>query len=82
MKPYVNKKKWRLSVGFEVSLTSLGAPLTVIDNRAKKLLRHTDSEDDRRQLQAIRGQVHRLTRLVNQLLAFSRTPGANANKWQ
>ena len=52
----------------------LGAPLTVIDNRAKKLLRHATSDDDKRQLQAIRGQVHRLTRLVNQLLAFSRTP--------
>ncbi|WP_290487895.1 sensor histidine kinase [Idiomarina sp. UBA3162] len=52
----------------------LGAPLTVIDNRAKKLLRHATSDDDKRQLKAIRGQVHRLTRLVNQLLAFSRTP--------
>ncbi len=52
----------------------LGAPLTVIDNRAKKLLRHATADDDKRQLQAIRGQVHRLTRLVNQLLAFSRTP--------
>lgn len=55
----------------------LGAPLTVIDARTKKLLkRHTDS-DSQRQLSAIRGQVQRLTKMVNQLLAFSRTPVSN-----
>lgn len=52
----------------------LGAPLTVIDARAKKLLNRQQSADDDRQLTAVRGQVQRLTGLVNQLLAFSRTP--------
>ena len=52
----------------------LGAPLTVIDARAKRLLKRMPDEDDRRQLEAVRGQVQRLTGLVNQLLAFSRTP--------
>src|SRR5690554_2996798 len=52
----------------------LGAPLTVIDARAKKLQRVHQDEESQRQLQAIRGQVQRLTKIVNQLLAFSRTP--------
>lgn len=52
----------------------LGAPLTVIDARAKRLLKRMSSDDDKRQLEAVRGQVQRLTGLVNQLLAFSRTP--------
>lgn len=52
----------------------LGAPLTVIAGRAKRLLqRHADA-DSQRQLVAIRGQVERLTGLVQQLLDFSRTP--------
>ncbi|MFC3270876.1 ATP-binding protein [Pseudidiomarina halophila] len=52
----------------------LGAPLTVISGRAKRLQeRHADAESQR-QLTAIRGQVDRLTRLVQQLLDFSRTP--------
>ncbi|MCH2455396.1 MAG: HAMP domain-containing histidine kinase [Idiomarina sp.] len=52
----------------------LGAPLTVIDGRASRLLRTHKDEESQRQLQAVRGQVQRLTGLVNQLLAFSRTP--------
>ena len=52
----------------------LGAPLTVIDGRASRLLRTHKDDDSQRQLQAVRGQVQRLTGLVNQLLAFSRTP--------
>lgn len=52
----------------------LGAPLTVIDARAKRLLKHPHNDDEKRQLMAVRGQVQRLTGLVNQLLAFSRTP--------
>ncbi|PHQ90177.1 MAG: sensor histidine kinase [Idiomarina sp.] len=52
----------------------LGAPLTVIDGRASRLLRNHKDEDSQRQLKAVRGQVQRLTGLVNQLLAFSRTP--------
>lgn len=50
----------------------LGAPLTVIDGRARRLLKvHTDSESSR-QLKAIRGQVGRLTRIVQQLLNYCR----------
>lgn len=52
----------------------LGAPLTVIDGRAQRLLRQHDDPETQRQLQAVRGQVQRLTRMVRQLLAFSRTP--------
>lgn len=52
----------------------LGAPLTVIDGRASRLLRNHKDDDSQRQLRAVRGQVQRLTGLVNQLLAFSRTP--------
>lgn len=54
----------------------LGAPLTVIDARAKKLQKVHQDDASQRQLQAIRGQVQRLTKMVNQLLAFSRTPVA------
>lgn len=54
----------------------LGAPLTVIDGRAQRLLKKHDDADSQRQLQAVRGQVQRLTRMVRQLLAFSRTPVA------
>ncbi|WP_233340161.1 sensor histidine kinase [Pseudidiomarina tainanensis] len=52
----------------------LGAPLTVIDGRAKQLMTRHSDEDSQRQLNAIRGQVQRLTKMVKQLLAFSRTP--------
>lgn len=52
----------------------LGAPLTVIDGRASRLLRNHNDPETQRQLKAVRGQVQRLTGLVNQLLAFSRTP--------
>jgi len=54
----------------------LGAPLTVIDARAKRLLKNNTNSEEIRQLDAVRGQVQRLTGLVNQLLAFSRTPVA------
>lgn len=52
----------------------LGAPLTVIDGRARRLQKSTDDAEDLRQLGAIRGQVARLTRIVQQLLNYSR-PG-------
>lgn len=52
----------------------LGAPLTVIDGRAKQLMKRHPDENSQRQLNAIRGQVQRLTKMVKQLLAFSRTP--------
>lgn len=50
----------------------LGAPLTVIDGRARRLLKATDDAENHRQLQAIRGQVGRLTRIVQQLLNYCR----------
>lgn len=51
----------------------LGAPLTVIDGRARRLLKQDRSDDEIRQLEAIRGQVQRLTRIVQQLLSYSRS---------
>lgn len=50
----------------------LGAPLTVIDGRAQRLLRQEEDPDRQRQLIAIRGQVARLTRIVQQLLNYCR----------
>ncbi|WP_241967681.1 ATP-binding protein [Pseudidiomarina insulisalsae] len=52
----------------------LGAPLTVIAGRAKRLQTSHPDPESQRQLTAIRGQVERLTGLVQQLLDFSRTP--------
>lgn len=54
----------------------LGAPLTVIDGRAQRLLKLHEDDATKHQLTAVRGQVQRLTKLVQQLLAFSRTPVA------
>lgn len=50
----------------------LGAPLNVIDGRARRLQKLTGEPEARRQLEAIRGQVLRLSRIVRQLLDFSR----------
>ncbi|MBL1379339.1 ATP-binding protein [Zobellella iuensis] len=50
----------------------LGAPLNVIDGRARRLQKQTDEPEAQRQLGAIRGQVLRLSRIVRQLLDFSR----------
>ena len=50
----------------------LGAPLTVIDGRARRLLQNNDDPAEVRQLEAIRGQVARLTRIVRQLLNYTR----------
>lgn len=51
----------------------LGAPLNVIDGRARRLSRHNQDESAEHELSAIRGQVQRLTRIVHQLLDFSRS---------
>lgn len=51
----------------------LGAPLNVIDGRARRLSRYNDDATAQRELSAIRGQVQRLTRIVHQLLDFSRS---------
>ena len=58
----------------------LGAPLTVIDGRARRLLKVTDNPQDIRQLDAIRGQVARLTRIVRQLLNYTRAQGADIER--
>lgn len=50
----------------------LGAPLTVIDGRAQRLMRELDSQDETRQLVDIRNQVQRMTRIVRQLLDYGR----------
>lgn len=50
----------------------LGAPLTVIDGRARRLLQSSQEPAQVRQLEAIRGQVARLTRIVRQLLNYTR----------
>ncbi|WP_241984157.1 sensor histidine kinase [Aliidiomarina sedimenti] len=50
----------------------LGAPLTVIDGRARRLLKDNQDPTQVRQLEAIRGQVARLTRIVRQLLNYTR----------
>ncbi|MBK9706316.1 MAG: HAMP domain-containing protein [Acidobacteria bacterium] len=52
----------------------LGAPLQVIDGRAKQLLNQTDAPIDQRQrnLTIIRSQTERITRIVRQLLTLSR----------
>lgn len=53
----------------------LGAPLSVIEGRARRLLRHQwVSPHGERELEDIRQQVRHLTRTVNQLLVYSR-PG-------
>lgn len=51
----------------------LGAPLSVIDGRARRLERSTTlDEQQQRQLAGIRSQVARLTRTVRQLLDYCR----------
>lgn len=50
----------------------LGAPLTIIDGRARRLLKNSADAESERQLKAIRGQVARLTRIVQQLLNYCR----------
>jgi signal transduction histidine kinase len=52
----------------------MGAPLQVIDGRAKQLLNNTDApvETRQRNLTIIRNQAERITRIVRQLLNLSR----------
>ncbi len=52
----------------------IGAPLQVIDGRAKQLLHHPDAstETRRRNLTIIRNQAERIARIVRQLLNLSR----------
>lgn len=50
----------------------LGAPLSVVDGRAHRLLRRLDNPDDRQELEEIRHQSGRMTSIVQQLLSYGR----------
>ncbi|WLD57331.1 ATP-binding protein [Salinispirillum sp. LH 10-3-1] len=51
----------------------LGAPLTVVDGRARRLLRHTTAPQDVAELEDIREQTRRMTAIVEQLLSYGRS---------
>lgn len=50
----------------------LAAPLSVIDGRARRVLRHGSSDAGARNLNAIRNEVGRMSRIIEELLHFSR----------
>lgn len=50
----------------------LGAPLSVVDGRARRLQRHVRGEEEARELAEIREQAARMTSIVQQLLAYAR----------
>lgn len=54
----------------------LGAPLSVVDGRARRLQRAARSEDEVRELGEIREQAARMTSIVQQLLAYARGAGS------
>jgi signal transduction histidine kinase len=54
----------------------LGAPLTVVDGRASRLIRRSDNQQDHQELNDIRHQVMRMTAIIEQLLSFGRTSRA------
>ncbi|GAA6130679.1 sensor histidine kinase [Halopseudomonas sabulinigri] len=59
----------------------LGAPLSVIDGRARRLQRSSDPDSpQQREFSAIRAQVARLTSTVKQLLDYSRPAAATLRK--
>ncbi|MEH6493167.1 sensor histidine kinase [Halopseudomonas sp.] len=59
----------------------LGAPLSVIDGRARRLQRSSDPDSPhQREFTAIRAQVARLTSTVKQLLDYSRPAAATLRK--
>ena len=52
----------------------LGTPLSVIDGKAQRVLRHTDADSSQhRSLHQIRREVGRMEHIVRQLLEFART---------
>lgn len=60
----------------------LGAPLSVIDGRARMLARYAGDERGRRNLEDIRHQVQRMTRIVQQLLdCFRHSPNATDGRF-
>lgn len=81
MEQQLKKQETMAAIGQVVSGVAheLGAPLSVIDGRAQRLARMQPDAECQRQLDAIRGQVQRLSRMVKQLQAFAHTPVAN---WQ
>lgn len=54
----------------------LGAPLSVVDGRASRLLRRANEERDIKELNDIRNQASRMTLIVEQLLCFGRSSRA------
>ena len=54
----------------------LGAPLTVVDGRANRLLRRMENEKDIAELNEIRQQAARMTSIIQQLLSFGRSSRA------
>lgn len=54
----------------------LGAPLSVVDGRARRVLRNPElSGKEQGNLRDIRAEVQRMSHIVRQLLDFARTPG-------
>lgn len=60
----------------------LGAPLTVVDGRANRLLRRDLEPGMARELNTIRDQVQRMTSIVQQLLNFGRNSHNNKQHLQ
>jgi signal transduction histidine kinase len=60
----------------------LGAPLTVVDGRANRLLRNNTDPEMKRELTTIREQVQRMTSIVEQLLSFGRSSRTNKQALQ
>ncbi len=54
----------------------LGAPLTVVDGRASRLLRRNENAQDKKELNEIRHQAMRMTAIIEQLLNFGRSSRA------
>ncbi len=50
----------------------LGAPLSVVDGRARRLQRRLDNSDDHKELSDIRDQARRMTAIIEQLLSYGR----------
>ncbi|MEX2367418.1 MAG: HAMP domain-containing sensor histidine kinase [Pseudohongiellaceae bacterium] len=54
----------------------LGSPLSVVDGRARRLLRKESDTDQQAELNTIRQQVARMSALIQQLLSFGRSSRA------
>lgn len=54
----------------------LGAPLSVVDGRASRLLRRLSAAADQQELQEIKNQAARMTSIIQQLLSFGRASRA------